>query len=63
MKYIWYKGRLIPRKNFIISTNELPEHKVIDRQGTFVICRETATGELFFYSEHEPLVYVEKEAC
>ena len=57
MKFINYKGQTIPVKSYLISTNELPAHEIIDRHGIFVICRETATGELFSYGEHKPITY------
>lgn len=57
MKEIEYNGQMIPAKNYLISTDELPAHEIIDRRGIFVICRETASGELFFYGEHKPITY------
>lgn len=57
MREIEYDGQMIPAKNYLISTDELPAHEVIDRRGIFIICRETATGELFFYAEHKPITY------
>lgn len=57
MKSIDYNGQKIPAKTYLISTDELPTHEVIDRNGIFVICRETETGGLFFYAEHKPITY------